>query len=251
MHLLAVSWDDGEGYWDNHLFPPVMVVELANADTPTLESFYRSRAGSKLYSTDIGFIADIADGLSALHMCGVIHGDLKPQNILLFDDPETDGGLTAKVADFGFSNIEFLKESIRGETERWKAPERILGCPDTITTAMQELDSPGCASDVYSFGLIAIYVALDGVDSLATQGVENGNKAEIEEGIRELKFTDQAKTKTEKRLNTYFENLDWPQSDAAKGLRVRYASLIHSTLQSMPTKRVNSLGGMRVRLTGR
>ena len=116
---------------------------------------------------------------------------------------------------------------------------------------MQELDSPGCASDVYSFGLIAIYVALNGVDSLAPQGVENGNKAEIEGGIKELKFTDQVKTKTEKRLDTYFENLDWPQSDAVKGLRVRYASLIHSTLQSMPTKRVKSLGEMRVRLTGR
>ena len=251
MQLLAVSWDDGEGYWDNHLFPPVMVVELANVEIPTLESFYRIRAGSKSNSTDIGFIADIADGLSALHMCGVIHGDLKPQNILLFDDPETEGGLTAKVADFGFSNIELLKERIRGETERWKAPERILGCPGTITTAMQELDSPGSASDIYSFGLIAVYIALDGVDSLATQGTENGSKAEVEEGIRELKFTDQVKTKTEKMLDAYFENIDWPQSDATKGLRVRYASLIHITLQSMPTKRVSSLGEMRVRLTGR
>ena len=251
MHLLAVSWDDGEGYWDNHLFPPIMVVELANADTPTLESFYTSRAGSKSYSTDLGFIADIADGLSALHMCGVVHGDLKPQNILLFDNPETEGGLIAKIADFGFSNIEFLKESSRGETELWKAPERIIGCPVTITTAMQELDSPGCASDVYSFGLIAIFVALDGADSLATQEIENENKDEIEKGIRELKFTDQVEMKTKERLDTYFENLDWPQSDAAEGLRVRYASLIHSTLQSMPTKRVNSLGGIRLRLTGR
>ena len=248
MHLLAVSWDDGEGYWDNHLFPPVMVVELANPYTPTLETFYRNHSRSKSFSTDIGFIADIADGLSALHMCGVIHGDLKPQNILLFDDPETEGGLIAKVADFGFSNIEVLKESIRGETERWKAPERIPGCPDTITTAMQELDSPGCASDVYSFGLVAIYVALDGVDSLDTQGVE---KAEAEEVIRKLKFMDQARTKIEKRLETYSKNLDWRDSDATKGLRERYVSLTHSTLQSMPTKRVNSLGGMRLRLTGR
>ena len=228
-----------------------MVVELANADTPTLDTFYMNRSGSKSFSTDIGFIADIADGLSALHMCGVIHGDLKPQNVLLFDDPETKGGLVAKVADFGFSNIEFLKEGIRGESERWEAPERIHGCPEEIMTAMQELDIAGCASDVYSFGLVAIFVALDGVDSLAIQGVGNGKSAGVEKAIRELKFTDQARTKVEKRLRAYYEELDWQESDGAKGLRERYVSLIHNTLQSIPPKRVSSLGGMRLRLTGR
>lgn len=251
MHLLAVSWDDDEAYWANHLFPPLMVVELANVDTPTLDTFYMNRSGSKSFSTDVGFIADIADGLSALHMCGVIHGDLKPQNILLFDDPETKGGLVAKVADFGFSTIEFLKESIRGESERWKAPERIHGCPEEIMTAMQELDIAGCASDVYSFGLVAIFVALDGVDSLAIQGVRDPKNAGVEKAIRELKLTDQARTKVEKRLRAYYEEIDWQDSEGAKRLCERYVSLIHDTLQSIPPKRVSSLGGMRLRLTGR
>ncbi len=251
MHLLAVSWDDDEGYWANHLFPPLMVVEVANADTPTLDTFYMNRSRSKSFSTDIGFIADIADGLSALHRCGVVHGDLKPQNVLLFDDPETKGGLVAKVADFGFSNIEFLKESIRGESERWKAPERIHGCPEQIMIAMQELDVPGCASDVYSFGLVAIFVALDGVDSLAIQGIENGKSDVVEQAIRELKLTDQARIKVKKRLRAYYEELDWQKSDRAESLREVYVSLIHDTLQSIPPKRVRSLDGMRLRLTGR
>lgn len=228
-----------------------MVVELANADTPTLETFYMNRSESKSFSTDIGFIADIADGLSALHMCGVTHRDLKPQNILLFNDPQTLGELVAKVADFGFSNIEFIKEGIRGESERWKAPERIDGCPNEIMTAMQELDIPGCISDVYSFGLVAIFIALDGVDSLATQGAENGDSAGVSEAIRGLKFTDQARTRVEEQLGTYFEELDWQDSDGAKGLRELYVSLIHDTLQAMPSKRISSLAGMRLRLTGR
>ena len=184
-------------------------------------------------------------------MSGVIHGDLKPQNILLFDDAETREGLVAKVADFGFSNIEFLKESIRGESERWGAPERIRGCPKEITTAIQELDISGCVSDVYSFGLVAIFVALDGVDSLASQEVGNGESAGVEKAIRELKFTDQARTKVEKRLRRDYEETDWQGSGGAEGLCERYVSLIHDTLQSMPTKRVSSLDGIRLRLTGR
>ena len=228
-----------------------MVVELANTDIPTLDAFYMKHSGSKSFKTNIGFIADIADGLSALHMCGIIHGDLKPQNILLFKDPETKGALVAKVADFGFSNIDFLKESIRGESERWAAPERIHGCPEKIITAMQELDSPGCASDVYSFGLVAVFVALDGVDSLAIQVGGNGKIAGAEMAIRELKFADEARKEVENILRAYYEELGWQESDTNKGLLARYLLLIHDTLQSIPPRRVSSLAGMRIRLTGR
>ena len=56
-----------------------MIVELADTDNPTLDAFYINHSSSKSFRTDIEFIADIAVGLSALHICGVIHGDLKPQ----------------------------------------------------------------------------------------------------------------------------------------------------------------------------
>jgi serine/threonine protein kinase len=253
VHLLAVSWDIDEEYWAINLFPPLMVVELANTDTPTLHAFYMNRSDSKSFSTDVGFIADIADGLSALHMCGIIHGDLKPENILLFKDSETTGGLIAKLADFGFANVEFLKESIRGGSEEWAAPECIRGCPEEIMTAMQELDIAEFACDVYSFGLVAMFVALDGVQSLATQefGPHDTTTVDCEKAMRELKFTDQAKTKVEQQVCAFYQELDGQESESAKGLCECYVSLIHDTLQSIPTKRVISLSGMRLRLTGR
>lgn len=230
-----------------------MVVELANTDTPTLHAFYMNRSDSKSFSTDVGFIADIADGLSALHMCGIIHGDLKPVNILLFNDSETTGGLIAKVADFGFANVEFLKESILGGSEEWAAPECIRGCPEEIMTAMQELDIAEFASDVYSFGLVAMFVALDGVQSLAIQefGPPDTTAVDREKAMRELKFTDQAKTKVEKQVCAFYQELDGQESESAKGLCECYVSLIHDTLQSIPPKRVISMSGMRLRLTGR
>ncbi len=179
-----------------------MAVELANTDTPTLQAFYMNRSDSKSFSTDVGFIADIADGLSVLHMCGINHGDLKPQNILLFNDLEKTGGLIAKVADFGFANVEFLNESIRGGSEEWAAPECIRGCPEDIMTAMQELDIAEFASDVYSFGLVAMFVALDGVQSLAIQefGPPDTTAGDCEKAMRELKFTDQAKKRSKSRF---------------------------------------------------
>lgn len=52
----------------------------------------------KLQPSDVvEVISQVAKGVAALHEAGVAHVDLKPDNILLWDD------LSAKVADFGFS----------------------------------------------------------------------------------------------------------------------------------------------------
>jgi eukaryotic-like serine/threonine-protein kinase len=42
-------------------------------------------------------LADVAEGLAAVHTCGIIHGDLKPANVLLADDGP-------RVIDFGIAH---------------------------------------------------------------------------------------------------------------------------------------------------
>ena len=92
-------------------------------------------------STEIirSFIAQILSAANYLHEQKVIHGDLKPDNILLKDEH------SLVVSDFGLSSLSG-KQSVRG-TPAYMAPELLLGKPgDTAMNTKQ--------SDVYAIGVI-------------------------------------------------------------------------------------------------
>ena len=50
-------------------------------------------------------VRQLASALRALHEKGVIHRDLKPDNVLIVKDPETPGGERAKLLDFGIAKF--------------------------------------------------------------------------------------------------------------------------------------------------
>ncbi|KAJ6845569.1 serine/threonine-protein kinase HT1-like [Iris pallida] len=81
---------------------------------------------------------DIAHGMNYLHSEGILHRDLKSENILLGED------LSVKVADFGISCLESQCGSRKGftSTYRWMAPEMIKEKHHTRKV------------DVYSFGVV-------------------------------------------------------------------------------------------------
>ncbi|KAH9208697.1 kinase-like domain-containing protein, partial [Leptodontidium sp. 2 PMI_412] len=60
---------------------------------------FQTKRSSLPFATKKSIALNIARGLSALHQCGVIHGDMKPENVLIFYKPE----LHAKIADFSHS----------------------------------------------------------------------------------------------------------------------------------------------------
>jgi serine/threonine protein kinase len=78
---------------------------------------------------------EICRGLEAAHDRGILHGDLKPSNLML----DADG--RAKIMDFGLANFSRLA-GYRGEiagTPDYMAPEQRRGQPSTIQTEMYAL----------------------------------------------------------------------------------------------------------------
>ncbi len=91
--------------------------------------------------------AQIADALGAAHLRGVIHRDIKPQNVLLTEKGE------AKVADFGIaravSPMSESRTSLVLGTSSYMSPEQAEGKP------------LGPQSDLYSLGVV-LYEMLTG-----------------------------------------------------------------------------------------
>ena len=79
------------------------------------------------------FMFQILSGLAYCHTAGVIHRDLKPDNILLVDNR------TVKIADFGLARLygvperKFHPEVV---THWYRAPELFLQCRKYSTAGM-------------------------------------------------------------------------------------------------------------------
>ncbi len=156
---------------------PGLVVELAHEQYPDLRCFF-DRGTNPLrpirlpFHTSASLVADIADGITALHDHDIVHADLKPENVLVFSDAQSPGHLVAKIADFGYIGMStYTKAGVRaplpdgrpsGGTAEWAAPE-CLEHPDFYreSGSVEHASYRSCA-DVYSFGLLSCYIALDG-----------------------------------------------------------------------------------------
>lgn len=77
----------------------------------------------------------ILSGLAYMHSNNVWHLDIKPQNILLFENPVLGGIPTIKIADFGLAIfVDRMSRTLNPPNEvctwPWRAPELMLGCTD-------------------------------------------------------------------------------------------------------------------------
>ncbi len=91
----------------------------------------------------------IGDALNAAHCQGVVHRDLKSDNIMLVD---TMTGDHAKVLDFGIAKIN---EPDGAVDTNLTAPNLVIGTPQYMSPEQCSQDSEiDARSDIYSFGVI-------------------------------------------------------------------------------------------------
>lgn len=95
----------------------------------------------------------ICEVLSAAHAQGVIHRDLKPDNIMLM--PTSRGGYAVKVLDFGIAKIIDDEHAHASMTETGS----VFGTPEFMSPEQACGDPIDARSDLYAAGIILFYLA--------------------------------------------------------------------------------------------
>jgi serine/threonine-protein kinase len=104
---------------------------------------HRIRTNGPLRPAEVAEIgAQTADALAAVHAAGILHGDIKPGNILM----PKDGG-PVKLGDFGVARRIQLPDTVTHATPEYVAPEVVAGI------------KPAASSDVYSLGMVLYEMA--------------------------------------------------------------------------------------------
>jgi TolB-like protein/tRNA A-37 threonylcarbamoyl transferase component Bud32 len=147
-HILTVH-ETGET--EGH---PYLVTEFV--DGGTLADWARSARPRWRQVADL--LAGVADGLAAAHTAGILHRDIKPQNILV-----TAGG-HAKLADFGLATLESDYEgdsSLPTETMLRTQDGVVVGTLAYMSPEQAAGTSLDARSDIFSFGVV-LYELLAG-----------------------------------------------------------------------------------------
>ncbi len=103
----------------------------------------------------VAIIADVADGLAVAHAAGIVHRDVKPENILLdMEGPIGPAGAhPALLTDFGVAKLI--------DTPRRTRTTRIIGTPDYLAPEIVEGLPPRAAVDIYALATV-LYELLAG-----------------------------------------------------------------------------------------
>jgi serine/threonine-protein kinase len=130
---------------------PYLVMELVEGQS--LEKVLSS--GSVPFPTACAWAAQVAEALHVAHRRNIIHGDIKPANILITAEQRT------KLTDFGMAR---LASHEKGDTSLLGTPA--YWCPEQIMGRAQD-----ARSDIFSLGAV-LYEMLTGISPFAADSLQ-------------------------------------------------------------------------------
>ena len=122
-------------------------IVMEYVDGMTLREYLNERGGKLTSRETVHFISQILKALDHAHRNGVVHRDIKPQNIMLLDNGQL------RMMDFGIARISRAENQLlSGKT---------MGSVHYISPEQAKGDETDCTSDIYSVGVM-MYEMLSG-----------------------------------------------------------------------------------------
>ena len=136
-NIVAVQ-DQG---WNQGGVPAVfLVMELVEGNT--LREYLNERGRFEIKDA-INYLTPILSALAAAHALGIVHRDVKPENILISHDGHV------KIADFGLARGEIIGSTMTAESSV------ILGSVSYLSPEQVQRGVADARSDVYAVGIVA------------------------------------------------------------------------------------------------
>ena len=198
LRLEGISWEVSE---TGDVSPNLVFEKSALGNC---EAFFNSDEGQQIpMDGKIDMCLQLAKAVALIHRADIIHGDIKPQNILIF--PDGDSKYLAKLSDFGYSSyvphierdrLVFMPKSIP-----WNAPEhhyRGFKFDDAVKM------------DIFSFGVFCLWLLFTGARSdqpFKVQGPSNDASVDLvlEQARRFLESERGLHPQTKSRLGRLFD----------------------------------------------
>ncbi len=126
--------------YDVSVTDQLQYIVMEYVDGMTLRQYLNQRGGKLTSRETVHFISQILKALEHAHRNGIVHRDIKPQNIMLLDNGQL------RMMDFGIARISRAENQLNGG--------KAMGSVHYISPEQAKGEETDCTSDLYSVGVM-------------------------------------------------------------------------------------------------
>jgi serine/threonine-protein kinase len=135
LRFIEQGQDDGRLCFVTELIPGINFDHYLARRALSLEKFF-------------DLAPQMLEGTAAIHAQSLVHGDLKPENMMLTQ--EADGRLLLKILDFGTASLLTPRDMTKGKSID---PTDLLVTAEYVAPEILRGELPSVASDLYALGM--------------------------------------------------------------------------------------------------